>query len=443
MNVETLKPVVEALLMVADGPLSLDRLAKLLEGEGASAPERDTLRAVLAALQADCAGRGIELAEVASGWRFRARADFAGQVGRLWEERRPRYSRAFLETLAIIASRQPITRGEIEHIRGVAVSSNIMRLLLEREWVKVVGHRDVPGRPSVYATTSEFLDYFGLKSLRELPTLAELKDIDDLNADLFGAAADAAPGSGRRRVGAEQPDAETVPRRGPAGCAGRGRGARIERHCHDRRRRRRTHPRRPWPAPISGSRREIERLIAAGRVRVNGQPITVGHRVNPVIASRSTAVACSASSRQTPTYACSPTKPAGVVCTRSDSKAAPTSSRSCRASNRDGGSTSAGWTSIPAVCCCSRTTANSPTGSCIRVIASTANTRCGCSARSTRPCSNVCARVSRSTASRAISTTSPPARARASINGSTASSSRDATARCAGYGNRRACRSAA
>ncbi|MEX2481426.1 MAG: SMC-Scp complex subunit ScpB [Gammaproteobacteria bacterium] len=186
MNVEEVKPIVEALLMVADGPLSLERLLKLLEGDGEQAPSRELLRDTLQALQADYADRGVELAEVASGWRFRARAAYAAQIGRLWEERRPRYTRAFLETLAIIAYRQPITRGEIEHIRGVAVSSNIMRQLLEREWVKVVGHRDVPGRPSVYATTREFLDYFGLRSLAELPTLAELKDIDDFNVDLFG-----------------------------------------------------------------------------------------------------------------------------------------------------------------------------------------------------------------------------------------------------------------
>jgi len=186
MTVEELKPIVEALLMVADGPLSVERLSKLLDGEGDASPARSVLHETLCALQEDYTGRGIELAEIASGWRFRARAEYAPQIGRLWEERRPRYTRAFLETLAIIAYRQPITRGEIEHIRGVAVSSNIMRQLLEREWVKVVGHRDVPGRPSVYATTRELLDYFGLKSLAELPTLAELKDIDDFNADLFG-----------------------------------------------------------------------------------------------------------------------------------------------------------------------------------------------------------------------------------------------------------------
>ncbi len=185
MNAEELKPVVEAILMVSDQPLSVDRLVKLLNDDAGARPNRELVSETLAALRSDYAERGVELTEVASGFRFRTRARYADQIGRLWEERRPRYSRAFMETLAIIAYRQPITRGEIEHIRGVAVSTNIMRQLLEREWVRVVGHRDVPGRPSVYATTPDFLDYFGLRSLGELPTLADLKDIDDINTDLF------------------------------------------------------------------------------------------------------------------------------------------------------------------------------------------------------------------------------------------------------------------
>lgn len=180
-----LKPVVEALVMASDTPLNLERLCKLLEEEGGGGPSRDEVRGALDALQSDYAERGVELVEVASGYRFQARADYADRVGRLWEERKPRYSRALLETLALIAYRQPITRGEIEHVRGVAVSSNIMRILQERDWIKTVGHRDVPGRPAVYATTKEFLDYFGLKSLAELPSLAELKDFDAINADLF------------------------------------------------------------------------------------------------------------------------------------------------------------------------------------------------------------------------------------------------------------------
>ena len=180
-----LKPMVEAIVMASDAPVSVERLAKLLEEEGGSGPSRDVLRNVLGELESDYAERGVELVEVASGFRFQARAVYAERVSRLWEERKPRYSRALLETLALVAYRQPITRGEIEHVRGVAVSSNIMRLLLERDWVRVVGHRDVPGRPAVYATTKEFLDYFGLKSLTEMPSLAELKDFDAINADLF------------------------------------------------------------------------------------------------------------------------------------------------------------------------------------------------------------------------------------------------------------------
>lgn len=185
MEAVNLKPVVEAIVMTSDAPISVERLSKLLEEESGGGPSRDVVRNLLGELQADYAGRGVELVEVASGFRFQARAAYAERVSRLWEERKPRYSRALLETLALIAYRQPITRGEIEHVRGVAVSSNIMRLLLERDWVRVVGHRDVPGRPAVYATTKEFLDYFGLQTLAELPSLAELKDFDAINADLF------------------------------------------------------------------------------------------------------------------------------------------------------------------------------------------------------------------------------------------------------------------
>ncbi len=180
-----LKPMVEAIVMASEVPVSVERLAKILEDEGGNGPSKEALRTVLTDLQSDYTEHGVELVEVASGFRFQARAAYADRVSRLWGERKPRYSRALLETLALVAYRQPITRGEIEHVRGVAVSSNIMRLLLERDWVKVVGHRDVPGRPAVYATTKDFLDYFGLKSLAELPSLAELKDFDAINADLF------------------------------------------------------------------------------------------------------------------------------------------------------------------------------------------------------------------------------------------------------------------
>lgn len=185
MEAVNLKPMVEAIVMASEVPVSVERLVKILEDEGDNGPSRDVLRTLLSDLQSDYAAHGVELVEVASGFRFQARAAYAERVSRLWEERKPRYSRALLETLALVAYRQPITRGEIEHVRGVAVSSNIMRLLLERDWVKVVGHRDVPGRPAVYATTKDFLDYFGLRSLAELPSLAELKDFDAINADLF------------------------------------------------------------------------------------------------------------------------------------------------------------------------------------------------------------------------------------------------------------------
>ncbi|MBI5617007.1 MAG: SMC-Scp complex subunit ScpB [Gammaproteobacteria bacterium] len=185
MEQKQLKLILEAALMAAEGPVTLERLAGLFLDEGEDGPSRDDVKLALMELVNDCEERAIELVEVASGYRFQTRVDLAPWVNRLWEERKPRYSRALLETLAIVAYRQPITRGEIEDIRGVAVSSGIMRTLLERDWLKVVGHRDVPGRPAVYATTKQFLDYFNLKNLSDLPTLAELKDLDDINPDLF------------------------------------------------------------------------------------------------------------------------------------------------------------------------------------------------------------------------------------------------------------------
>jgi len=179
------KSILEAALMAAESPLNIERLRGLFADEGEAAPGKEDLRGWLEELVADYAGRGVELREVAGGWRFQTRAECAPWVNRLWEERKPRYSRALLETLAIMAYRQPITRAEIEDIRGVAVSSGIIKTLHEREWIKVVGHRDVPGRPAIYATTREFLDYFNLSSLADLPTLAELRDIDELSPDLF------------------------------------------------------------------------------------------------------------------------------------------------------------------------------------------------------------------------------------------------------------------
>jgi segregation and condensation protein B len=176
------KHIVEAALLASGKPLSVDRLLTLfLDNEQ---PDRKAIRDVLESLQQEYEGRGIEVREVSTGWRIQVRKEYAPWVSRLWEEKPGRYSRALLETLSLIAYRQPITRGEIEDVRGVAVSTNIVKTLLERDWVRVVGHRDVPGRPSLYATTREFLDYFGLKSLDELPTLAELKELDDLNPSL-------------------------------------------------------------------------------------------------------------------------------------------------------------------------------------------------------------------------------------------------------------------
>ena len=178
-----LKNIIEGALLAAGGPLTLDSLLGLFGTEEAT-PTREALQVALTTLEEDYRDRGIELAQVAGGYRIQVRKECAPWIARLWDEKPPRYSRALLETLALIAYRQPITRGEIEEIRGVAVSTNIVKTLLEREWVRVVGHRDVPGRPSLYATTRKFLDYFGLKSLNELPTLAELREPEFLGDDL-------------------------------------------------------------------------------------------------------------------------------------------------------------------------------------------------------------------------------------------------------------------
>ncbi len=185
MNLEKVKNIIEAALMVADEPLPLDRLQGLFPLEHGEQPGRDELRQTLEQLQQDYVDRGIELVQVGSGYRFQSRNEHAEWVNRIWSERPPRYSRALLETLVIIAYRQPITRAEIEDIRGVSVSSNIVKTLLERDWVRIAGHRDVPGRPAVFASTKGFLDYFSLKSLADLPSLSELRDLDDINPDLF------------------------------------------------------------------------------------------------------------------------------------------------------------------------------------------------------------------------------------------------------------------
>ncbi|HQW09764.1 MAG TPA: SMC-Scp complex subunit ScpB [Steroidobacteraceae bacterium] len=178
MSDTQLRNIVEAALLAADRPLSLADLAGLFEE--AERPANAELRQALELIAGEYEARALQLAETASGWRVQVRAQFAPQVSRLWPERPQKYSRALLETLALIAYRQPITRAEIEAVRGVAVNPNIVRTLMERSWVRVVGHRDVPGRPELLGTTKEFLDYFGLRSLDQLPSLAELKAMSDL-----------------------------------------------------------------------------------------------------------------------------------------------------------------------------------------------------------------------------------------------------------------------
>ncbi len=182
MDKAQIKNIVEAALMVAGRPLNVDGLLSVF-GDGAR-PERGEIREAVETLREEYEGRGIRIVEVASGYRIQAAAELSDWLSRLWQERPPRYSRALLETLALIAYRQPVTRGEIEDVRGVSVSTNIIRTLLERNWIRVVGHRDVPGRPEMFGTTREFLDYFGLRKLDELPSLAELRDLDSLNVEL-------------------------------------------------------------------------------------------------------------------------------------------------------------------------------------------------------------------------------------------------------------------
>ena len=175
---------VEAALLAAGRPVPLDEFIAMFEGRE-DAPDRSAVREAVAALEERWAGRAIEVSEVASGYRAQIRREYSQSIAALWQERPPRYSRALLETLALIAYRQPISRGEIEEVRGVSVSSSIMKTLLEREWVRVVGHREAPGRPALFGTTRHFLDTFSLKSLEALPPLAELRDLDELPPDLF------------------------------------------------------------------------------------------------------------------------------------------------------------------------------------------------------------------------------------------------------------------
>jgi segregation and condensation protein B len=182
MNDQYVRNVIEAALLAAGRPLASDELVTLFdERDGSNA---DEVRAAIDALRSEYETRGLELVEVASGYRIQIRASVAQPVSRLWQERPTKYSRALLETLALVAYRQPITRGEIEQIRGVTVNPNIIKTLLERSWIRVVGHRDVPGKPELLGTTRDFLDYFSLQRLDDLPTLAQLKELEDLRVQL-------------------------------------------------------------------------------------------------------------------------------------------------------------------------------------------------------------------------------------------------------------------
>lgn len=179
---QKLQQIIEGVLLASGKPMNIEQLAGLFTDE--ERPDKKLIAEVLDNIIESCEGRGYELKKVASGYRFQVRQDVSEWVARLWEEKPQRYSRALLETLSIIAYRQPLTRGDIEKVRGVAVSTGIMRTLLDREWVRIVGHRDVPGRPSIYATTRQFLDYFNVESLDQLPALAEIRDLDEMNREV-------------------------------------------------------------------------------------------------------------------------------------------------------------------------------------------------------------------------------------------------------------------
>jgi segregation and condensation protein B len=207
MNDLQLTSLIEATLLAAGRPVTTQQLVDLFDER--ERPSLDQMREALAQLAADYENRGIELQEVASGWRIQVRTRYVDQVSRLWQERPSRYSRALLETLALIAYRQPITRGEIEEIRGVTVSSTIMRTLQERNWIRVVGHREVPGHPELLGTTREFLDYFGLKGLDQLPSLAELKDVETIGVQLELPSGDLVPEAAS--AAAEETEAQDEP----------------------------------------------------------------------------------------------------------------------------------------------------------------------------------------------------------------------------------------
>jgi segregation and condensation protein B len=216
MSEARIKHIVEAVLLASGKPLTLEQLLGVF-GDGEK-PERDQLRQAIATLQEDYAERGIELVQVASGYRMQVKQTMEPWVSRLTEEKPARYSRALLETLALVAYRQPITRGEIEDIRGVSVSSSIVKTLQEREWVRIVGHRDVPGRPAMYGTTRQFLDYFNLKGLDDLPTLMELRDIDAINVELELAMPGEVAEVPEDQAGEASDGAGTVSEESPPGC---------------------------------------------------------------------------------------------------------------------------------------------------------------------------------------------------------------------------------
>jgi segregation and condensation protein B len=209
-----LQRILEAALLAAARPLDLDELLALFPEQ--ERPDRTALRNALADLRVQYDSHAMELREVASGWRIQIRSDYTQWVSRLWEERTPRYSRALLETLAIIAYRQPITRADIEDVRGVSLSTSIFRTLLDRRWIRAVGHRDVPGRPALYGTTREFLDYVGLKNLDELPPLAELRDVDELGVALELGLVEPLAGSETTRVRPDGSDPTGLDARSPA-----------------------------------------------------------------------------------------------------------------------------------------------------------------------------------------------------------------------------------
>ncbi len=217
MEMQTLKTLLEALIGAADRPLGVNQLFDLFAGD-LDQPGKDEIRKALQELVEETADRGMQIRQVASGYRLQVNPEYGSYVTRLFQQKPPRYSRALLETLALIAYRQPITRGEIEAIRGVSVSSNIIKTLQEREWVRTLGHKDVPGKPSLYGTTAQFLDYFNLKSLNELPTLSEIKDLDQFHPEL--AFSEEISAEGKEDSEASEPDSgeeASSPMETPAG----------------------------------------------------------------------------------------------------------------------------------------------------------------------------------------------------------------------------------